>query len=281
MAAGDVSSYIGTTDVTMMYSVVDVAGINRISARVLGNAADAIAGMARGFATRAARDDSRPLVAMTMLGVTTPAGDAARQRLTAFGYEVLVFHATGAGGRSMEALAGSFAGVLDLTLIELANDLVGGVGTAGPDRLTAAGLLGIPQVVSLGALDMVKFGPTVPARFHDRHIHVHNPSVTVIRTTEAECAELGRMVAAKLRAAHGPTAMRIPLRGLSTLGAPGGPYHDPAADIALFSALRDALAGSAVEIHEVDTHLNDPAFGHAAADHLHRLITRAGIHAAS
>ncbi|WP_156722021.1 Tm-1-like ATP-binding domain-containing protein [Streptomyces apocyni] len=285
MASGDVAPYVGSADITMMYSVVDIAGINAVTAPILANAADAIAGMAQGFATtpRAVRaadlgSGGRPLVAASMAGVTTPGVDAARERLTELGYEVLVFHTSGAGGRSLETLAGQgvFAGVLDLTLSELADDLVGGILTAGPDRLRAAGARGTPQVVSLGALDMVKFGPldTLPERFRFRRVRIHNPSITVIRTTSDECAELGRRVAGKLRAAKGPTALCLPLRGLSTLGAPGGPYHDPRADDALFTAVREGLGGSSVEQVDVDTHINDPAFGRAAADRLHRLINK-------
>ncbi|MDX6352913.1 MAG: hypothetical protein QOF84_7703 [Streptomyces sp.] len=280
MAAGDVSPYVGTTDIAMMYSVVDIAGINRVSAPILANAADAIAGMAKGYAAASAAPppaDGRPLVAATMAGVTTPCVDAARERLTELGYEVLVFHTVGPGGRSMEALAGQglLAGVLDLTLSELADDLVGGHFGSGPDRLRTAGRHGLPQVVSPGALDMVKFGPlaSLPERFRDRHVLVHNPSVTVIRTTASESAHLGRGIAAKLRAATGPTALCLPLRGLSTLGEPGGIYHDPVVDATLFHALRDGLRGSTVELLEYDTHINDPAFARATADRLHAMIT--------
>ncbi|MGW6945903.1 Tm-1-like ATP-binding domain-containing protein [Streptomyces xanthophaeus] len=284
MASGDVAPYVGSADITMMYSVVDIAGINSISEPVLANAVEAVAGMAKAHA-RAALDlhrpprlgaGSRPLVAASMAGVTTTGVDAARERLTELGYEVLVFHVSGTGGRTLETLAGQgvFAGVLDLTLSEIADDLCGGILTAGPDRLTAAGRAGIPQVVSLGALDMVKFGPfeTLPDRARYRRVHVHNPSITVIRTTEDECTELGRRVAAKLKASTGPTAVCVPLRGLSTLGAPGGPYHDPGADRALFSALREGLRGSAARLYDYDTHINDPAFGRAAADRLHAMI---------
>lgn len=277
MASGDVSPYIGGTDLTMMYSVVDIAGMNRISIRVLANAADAIAGMAAGYAAGTLLPADRPLIGATMAGVTTPGVDAARQLLDVLGYEVLVFHTTGSGGRSVEAMAASglLSGILDPTLLELSNELVGGVGTAGPDRLETAGRLGLPQVVSLGALDMAKFGPEVPYRLRHRHVHVHNPSVTVVRTNAGECAELGRRVAAKLRKATGPTALYIPLRGLSTLGAPGGPYHDPSLDAVLFNSVRNGLAGSAVEIVEMDTHFNDPVFGRAMADHLHTLLVPA------
>jgi uncharacterized protein (UPF0261 family) len=289
MAAGDVSPYVGSADITMMYSVVDIAGVNSVSAPILANAADAVAGMAKGFAaagraplsTGPGADGGRPLVAASMAGVTTPGVDAARERLTGLGYEVLVFHASGTGGRTLETLSGQglFAGVLDLTLSELADDLCGGILTAGPDRLQAAGRRGIPQVVAPGALDMVKFGPadTVPARMRDRDMRVHNPSITVVRTTPRECAELGRRVAAKLRTATGPAAVCLPLRGLSTLGEPGGPYHDPAADEALFGALRDGLRGSSVDVVEIDTHINDPAFGRAASDLLHRMISGAPV----
>ncbi|WP_405725952.1 Tm-1-like ATP-binding domain-containing protein [Streptomyces sp. NBC_01537] len=278
MAAGDVGPFVGTADIAMMYSVVDIAGVNRISAPILANAADAIAGMAKGYAAAApAPPGGRPLVAATMAGVTTPGVDAARERLTELGYEVLVFHTVGPGGRTLEALAGQglLAGVLDLTLSELADDLVGGHFGAGPDRLRTAGREGVPQVVSPGALDMVKFGPlaSLPERFRARHVHVHNAAVTVIRTNASECAQLGRGIAAKLRAATGPTALCLPLRGLSSLGAAGGVYHDPVVDGTLFTALREGLRGSAVELLEFDTHINDPAFGRAAADRLHTMIS--------
>ncbi|MCP3754338.1 Tm-1-like ATP-binding domain-containing protein [Streptomyces sp. TBY4] len=284
MASGDTAPYVGSADITMMYSVVDIAGINSVSGPVLANAVAAVTGMAGAYARSALElrrpaplgSGPRPLIAASMAGVTTTGVDAARERLTELGYEVLVFHVSGTGGRTLETLAGQgiFAGVLDLTLSELADDLCGGILTAGPDRLSAAGRAGIPQVVSLGALDMVKFGPleSLPERVRHRRIHVHNPSITVIRTTGAECAELGRRVAAKLRAATGPTALCLPLRGLSTLGAPGGPYHDPDADGALFAALREGLRGSAARIHDYDTHINDPEFGRAAADRLHAMI---------
>ncbi|MFD3539258.1 Tm-1-like ATP-binding domain-containing protein [Streptomyces sp. NPDC058662] len=284
MASGDVAPYVGSSDIAMMHSVVDIAGINRVSGPILANAVQAIAAMAKVFArsalearrTPAAGAGSRPLVATSMAGVTTAGVDAARERLTELGYEVLVFHVSGMGGRTLETLAarGMFAGVLDLTLSELADDLCGGILTAGPDRLSAAGRAGIPQVVSLGALDMVKFGPleTLPEQPPHRRVHAHNPSITVVRTTPDECAELGRRVAAKLRAATGPTAVCVPLRGLSTLGTPGGPYHDPAADGALFSALREGLRGSAARLYDYDTHINDPGFGRAAADRLHAMI---------
>lgn len=277
MASGDVSPYVGAKDVAISYSVVDIAGINRISRQILGNAAAAIAGMARAYAARPATvAGERPLIAASMFGVTTPAVEAARARLERLGYEVLVFHATGAGGRALEGLAASglVAGVLDLTTTELADDLVGGVLSAGPDRLTAACASGIPQVVAPGALDMVNFGPreTVPERFTGRNLYVHNPTVTLMRTTPEEMAELGRRIAAKLREAIGPAAVFIPRHGVSALDTEGGPYADPSADRRCFTALRDGLDGSAVEVAELDTHINDPRFGQAMADRLHGMI---------
>jgi uncharacterized protein (UPF0261 family) len=207
-----------------------------------------------------------------MFGVTTPCVTAAREALEARGYEVLVFHATGTGGRAMEALmeGGFLTGVLDATTTELCDDLVGGVLSAGPDRLEAAGRLGLPQVVSLGALDMVNFGArdTVPERFADRNIYVHNPTVTLMRTTGAESAELGRRIARKLAAATGPTALFVPLGGVSMIDAPGQPFHDAEADAQLFEALRVGLAGSSVELVELPCNINDPEFSAAMVDKL-------------
>jgi uncharacterized protein (UPF0261 family) len=272
VASGDTRPYVGATDVTMMYSVVDIAGVNSVSARIIANAAAAIAGMA---AAAPPQLEGKPLVAATMFGVTTPCLTRARERLEQLGYEVLVFHATGSGGRSMEALAkdGFLAGVLDATTTELADELVGGVLSAGPDRLEAAGAAGVPQVVSLGALDMVNFGPreTVPERFEGRNLYVHNPTVTLMRTTKDECAELGRTIGRKLAAAQAPTAVFVPLGGVSMIDVPGQPFHDPDADAALFSSLKEALGGR-VELHERPEDVNDPAFADAMVDRLHELI---------
>jgi len=270
VASGDTRPYVGASDVTMMYSVVDIAGINTLSARILANAAGAIAGMAKAQAPE--RGGEKPLVGATMFGVTTPCVDAARQRLEELGYEVLVFHATGTGGRSMEALVrdGFISAVLDVTTTELADELVGGVFSAGEDRLEAAGEVGIPQVVSLGALDMVNFGPreTVPAQFEGRNLYVHNPTVTLMRTTPEECAELGRRVAIKLNASRGPVKLFVPLGGVSLISTGGQPFHDPEADAALFGALRENLADN-VELVEMDADVNDPGFAQAMADALH------------
>jgi uncharacterized protein (UPF0261 family) len=269
VASGDTRPYMGAVDITMTYSVVDIAGINGISARILTNAAGAIAGMATAEVPQVGGD--RPLVGATMFGVTTPCVTHARERLEELGYEVLVFHATGTGGQSFEALAtgGYLAGALDATTTELADDLVGGVLSAGPDRLEAVGAAGVPQVVSLGALDMVNFGPrdTVPERFEGRNLYVHNPTITLMRTTREECAELGRQIAAKLSAATGPVALFVPLRGVSMIDAEGQPFHDPEADAALFDALR-AGVGEGVELVELDCNINDEAFAVAMAEKL-------------
>jgi uncharacterized protein (UPF0261 family) len=279
MASGDVRPYVGVSDVTLMYSVVDVAGINSISRRVFGNAVAAIAAMAKAYEASAAQPavDEKPLIGASMFGLTTPAVDEARARLTELGYEVLVFHATGAGGKAMEALAGAgfLTGILDLTTTELADDLVGGVLTAGPHRLETAGRMGLPQVVSVGALDMVNFGPkeSIPASFDGRRFLVHNPTVTLMRTTEEEMATLGTSIATKLAAATGPVAVFLPLQGVSGIDVAGGPFEDAAADRALFAAIHKGLDGTGVPVTDLDCQINDNGFGLAAADALHALIT--------
>jgi uncharacterized protein (UPF0261 family) len=278
MASGDVSPYVGAKDVAIMYSVVDVAGINRISRLVLGNAAAAMAGMVAAQAAPKASDtDDRPLIAASMFGVTTPAVETARTRLAGLGYEVLVFHATGAGGRALEALAEArlVSGVLDLTTTELADDLVGGVLSAGPDRLTAAGAAGLPQVIGPGALDMVNFGPpdTVPDQFGGRLFFEHNPTVTLMRTTASEMAELGARIGRKAAAATGPAEVFWPERGISALDADGQPFWDPAADAACLDALDRELTAAGRTLRRIDAHINDPRFATAMADRLHQLIT--------
>ncbi|TDE09925.1 Tm-1-like ATP-binding domain-containing protein [Jiangella asiatica] len=269
-ASGDTRPYVGVTDLVLVPSVTDVAGVNRLSRRILANAAAAVAGMVSVQMPPA--DDDRPLVAASMFGVTTPCVTAARELLEDLGYEVLVFHMTGIGGRTLEELAatGWLAGVLDVTTTELADELVGGVFSAGETRLTAAAAAGLPQVVSVGALDMVNFGPrdTVPAEFADRLLYVHNPSVTLMRTTPAECAELGRRLATRLCAATGPASLFLPLRGVSAIAVEGGPFHDPVADAALFDAIRDTVDRGVVELVELDLDVNDPAFAAAMARRL-------------
>jgi uncharacterized protein (UPF0261 family) len=272
LASGDTRPYVGAVDVTMMYSVVDISGVNTVSARIIANAAAAIAGMAGAHVPAL---EQKPLVGASMFGVTTPCVTRARERLEELGYETLVFHATGTGGQSLEALVrgGYLAGVLDVTTTELADELVGGVLSAGPDRLEAAGAAGIPQVVSLGALDMVNFGPrdTVPERFGARTLYVHNPTVTLMRTTPDECAELGRTIGRKLSAAAGPTALFVPLKGVSAIAVEGQPFYNPDADGALLAGLHETLDDE-VEVHEVDTDINDPSFAVAMTDRLHELI---------
>jgi uncharacterized protein (UPF0261 family) len=273
LASGDTRPYMGSVDITMMYSVVDIAGINRISARIMTNAAAMIAGAAKAGVPDLGAE--KRLIGASMFGVTTPCVTAARERLEELGYEVLVFHATGTGGESMEALAraGYLAGVLDATTTELADELVGGVLSAGPHRLQAAGAVGVPQVVSLGALDMVNFGPreSVPARFAERNLYVHNATVTLMRTTPDESLELGREIGRKLTAAAGPTVLFVPLRGVSAIAVPGQVFHDADADAALLRGLDETLSAT-VERHDLDTDINDPAFAIAMADRLHELI---------
>lgn len=284
VASGDTRAYVGTSDVTMMYSVVDIAGINSLARRILANAAAAIAGMARVAAVERAvpvPTGDRPLVAATMFGVTTPAVTVAREWLEARGYEVLVFHATGAGGDTMERLVrdGIVTGVLDITTTELADELAGGVCAAGPGRLEGAGLMGIPQVVSLGALDMVNFGPreSVPARYADRRILVHNPAITLMRTSAAECVELGRRLADRLNRATGPLTVFIPAGGVSAVSTEGRPFHDPEADAALSGALRAGL-DPGIDVRELTTDINDPVFARAMAETFHDHYQRWAAH---
>ncbi|MBN9521143.1 Tm-1-like ATP-binding domain-containing protein [bacterium] len=272
LASGQVAPFVGTRDVMMMHSVVDVAGLNRISRVVLGNGAAAMAGMVRqGAGDRKPETTDKPVIAATMFGVTTPCVEAARAVLEQAGYEVLVFHATGTGGKTMEGLIrdGLVAGVLDITTTELADELAGGVLSAGPDRLTAAGAVGIPQVISVGALDMVNFGPpdTTPPRYADRRFYHHNPNVTLMRTTPDENAKLGAELARKASAARGPTAVMLPLRGVSAIDAGGKPFWWPEADAELFGAIRVGIGGGA-ELVERDEHVNDPAFAAACAGKL-------------
>jgi uncharacterized protein (UPF0261 family) len=277
VAAGNTRDYVGASDVAMMASVTDVAGINSISGRILANAAAAMAGMVQ--APPVELPDQRPLITATMFGVTTPCVTAARESLQQRGYEVLVFHATGTGGDAMEGLidSGFIAGVLDITTTELCDALVGGVLAAGPERLEVAGRNELPQVVSLGALDMVNFGArdTVPPQFEGRNLYVHNPSVTLMRTTPEECAELGRIIAGKLSRARGPVALFVPLKGVSAIDVEGGPFYDPAADEALFEALRANLSDN-VELHELEHNINDPEFAHAMVDRLIRYVEERG-----
>lgn len=275
VASGDTRSYVGGSDICMMHSVVDIAGINQISTRILGNAAQAISAMAKGYKDSAGPFSGKPLIGASMFGVTTACVDVARSRLEELGYEVLVFHATGTGGQAMEALiaSGLIQGVLDATTTELADELVGGVLSAGPDRLTAAGKHGVPQVVSLGALDMVNFGGrhTVPPQFEDRILLEHNPSVTLMRTTPDEAVELGRRIATRLNVAAGPTIVFIPRGGLSAVSEPGAPFHCPEADQALFESVVSNL-NPHVTVVDQDVAINDPGFARSMAETLDRII---------
>jgi uncharacterized protein (UPF0261 family) len=282
LASGQVRHYVGDKDVLMLNSVVDISGINRISRLVLTNAAAAMAGMVQALASTASgrignpsyEGEDKPLVAATMFGVTTKCVERARQVLEAAGYEVLVFHANGSGGLAMESLIndGLIAGVLDITTTELADELVGGVLSAGPDRLTAAARRGVPQVVSVGALDMVNFHApeTIPDKFRPRRFYRHNPSVTLMRTTPQENTKLGEELARKVSAATGPTAVMLPLRGVSAIDVAGQPFDDPQAREALFAAIRANLSG--VELIELDYHINDSEFAEAAAAKLLALM---------
>jgi uncharacterized protein (UPF0261 family) len=287
MASGNTAPYVDVKDITLMYSVVDIAGLNPLSRRILANAAGAVVGMVnsqitdavtfkdRGPGDSAAPD--RPLLAATMFGVTTPCVTMVRERLEQAGYDVLVFHATGTGGRAMEGLIedGYFAGVVDITTTEWCDEVVGGVLTAGPDRLGAAARKGLPQVVSVGALDMVNFGgiETVPEKFRDRNIYKHNATVTLMRTTPEECAAIGRRIADQLQRARGPVVLMLPLRGVSAIDAEGKPFADPEADRVLFDTLR-AHVGPNVRIVEEDAHINDPAFAEALAARMLELLQR-------
>ncbi|MCC6416686.1 MAG: Tm-1-like ATP-binding domain-containing protein [Gemmataceae bacterium] len=271
LASGQVRPYVGVRDILMMHSVVDISGLNRISRIVLANAAGAMIGMVKGQVEGAgmyANEADKPLLAASMFGVTTPCVEAGRRVLEQHGYEVLVFHATGIGGRTMEAFVsdGLVRGVLDITTTELADELVGGELSAGPDRLTAAALRGVPQAISLGALDMVNFGPraTVPEKFKDRRFYQHNPNITLMRTTPEENDRLGKEIAEKASAAKGPTAVLVPLRGVSAIDREGQPFWWPEADAALFQSLRNWVSPH-VRVIELDLHINDPAFAESAA----------------
>jgi uncharacterized protein (UPF0261 family) len=277
LASGQVRPWVGDKDILMLNSVVDILGINRISRLILTEAAAAMAGMVQ------QRSRSQPekvadklIVAATMFGVTTPCVTRAREILEAAGFEVLVFHATGNGGQAMESLIrdGLIAGVLDITTTELADELVGGILTAGPDRLTAAGSRAIPQVISVGALDMVNFGPpeTVPTEFKERKFYRHNPTVTLMRTTPEENRRFGEEICNKASGSKGPTCLMLPLQGISAIDRSGQPFDDPTARSALFNAIR-ARHGS-VELIEHDAHINDPDFAEAAARRLIAMLRR-------
>lgn len=277
LGSGQTRPYVGGKDILMLNAVADISGINRISRAVLGQAARAMAGLVK-FPPAAEPKTERRLIAASMFGVTTLCVQHAQKVLEQAGYEVLVFHATGNGGEAMEGLIadGLIAGVLDVTTTELADELVGGTLTAGPTRLTAAGKRGVPQVISVGALDMVNFGPrsTVPDKFRDRLFHVHNANVTLMRTTPDENRRLGEEIGRKAAAATGPTAVMLPLRGVSAIDAEGKVFDDSAARNALFDGIRGTHGK--VELVELDKHINDLAFAEALANKLLELMSGSG-----
>jgi uncharacterized protein (UPF0261 family) len=280
VASGNVAPYVGVKDIVMVPSIVDVAGLNRVSRQILTQAAGAIAGMVSAVSALATApaEPAKPLIVASMFGNTTQAVERARQQLEAAGYEVLVFHATGTGGRTMESLieAGLVTGVLDLTTTEWADELVGGVLNAGPTRLEAAARRGVPAIIAPGCLDMVNFGPpeTVPAKFANRRFYQHNPQVTLMRTTPAECAELGRIIATKANLSVGPVTVLLPLRGISIISRSGEAFHDPDADRALFDAIRNHLRRD-LRVKEYDCAINDTEFADACAHELLANIERA------
>jgi len=268
LASGNTAPYVGTSDIAMLPAVVDVQGLNRISRTILARAAGAICGMVEADVTGSAE---KPLVVASMFGNTTKCIEAAVPLLEAAGYEVLVFHTTGIGGRALEALvaSGLVAGVLDVTTTELADEVVGGVLSAGSERLDAAARHGVPAVVAPGCLDMVNFGErqTIPEAFAGRTFYVHNPQVTLMRTTPDECTTLGRLVAKKLNASCGPVSVLLPRGGISVISAPGGPFHDPAADEALFTTIERGLRPD-IPCTSLDCTINDPAFARTCVEAL-------------
>lgn len=263
LAAGNVAPYVGTKDIVMFPSIVDVSGLNRISRVLFTRAAGAICGMVE-VEPPVAKE--KPLIVASMFGNTTQCVNTAKRLLEEAGYEVLVFHATGMGGRIMESLieSGMVSGVLDVTTTEWADELVGGTLGAGPSRMDAAGKAGVPAVVAPGCLDMVNFGErtSVPQKFAGRLFYQHNPQVTLMRTTPAECAELGRILADKVNAYTAPVTFILPLQGISVISAPGGLFHDAAADSALFESVQVNLHKN-IRVIEIDALINDEVFAHA------------------
>ncbi|WP_372056986.1 Tm-1-like ATP-binding domain-containing protein [Tistrella mobilis] len=266
VASGDVAPYVGPNDIAMLYSVVDLAGLNSISRRVLGNAANMMAGAVTRLLPDVAEPE-KPALGLTMFGVTTPCIEQVVARLEA-DYECFVFHATGTGGRTMEKLAdsGRLAGMIDVTTTEVADLLMGGVMSAGEDRLGAAIRTRLPYVGSCGALDMVNFGglETVPARYRDRQLHVHNAQVTLMRTTPEENDRMGRWIGERLNRMEGEVRFLLPLGGVSVIDVPGAPFHDPEADAALFAALRETVRQTdRRRLVDLPHAVNDAAFAEA------------------
>jgi len=274
VAGADVSAYVGVKDIVMVPSIVDVAGINRISRPIFAAAAGAICGMLQ---TDVPAADDRPLIVASMFGNTTDCVGAAKKILEQAGYEVLVFHATGTGGRTMESLVteGLITGVLDVTTTEWADELVGGVLSAGPQRLEAAARGGVPAVVTPACMDMVNFWApaTIPEKFKDRKFYQHNPDITLMRTTPEECEQLGRVLAEKVNLSTAPVSVLFPLRGLSVIDAPEGPFWWPEADQALLAALKKDIR-SDIPVVEMDCNVNDHPFAKACAERLLEGMTK-------
>jgi uncharacterized protein (UPF0261 family) len=272
MASGEVRRYVGDKDIFMLNSIVDIAGVNRISRPIFDQAARAMAGLVLHAPVENSRD--KPLIAATMFGVTTPCVQAAKQILAEAGYETVVFHATGSGGAAMESLVreGQFVGVLDITTTELADEIVGGFLTAGPTRLTTASEKGIPQVVSVGATDMVNFfePESVPKRFHGRKFYNHNATTTLMRTTAEENRTIGEWIGKRIAATQSPASVLFPLRGVSAIDAEGKPFDDPHARTACLEGIQSYLTDDKLSL--LDLHINDPAFAKAAAEKLLSLL---------
>ena len=268
LASGNTAQYIGVKDIVMFPSIVDIAGLNRISSQILTRAARAICGMVEAVLPIT---QDKPIIVASMFGNTTDCVQHARKLLEQKGYEVLIFHATGSGGRVMESLieSGLVAGVLDITTTEWADEIVGGVLSAGPTRLEAAARLGVPAIVCPGCLDMVNFlGPeTIPEKFKGRTLYPHNPQVTLMRTSPAEAAEIGLIIAEKLNASIGPITVMLPLGAISGISVPGKPFHDPAADEALFAAIKKNLRHD-IRVVELDNRINDSFFAEACVREL-------------
>ena len=277
VASGDVKPYVGPADICMMYAVTDVSGINRISERVLSNAAHALAGMIL-HVRRESQAVTKPAIGLTMFGVTTPCVQAVSKALEEQ-YDCLTFHATGTGGQSMEKLvdSGLLTAVIDVTTTEVADELVGGVFSAGPQRMEAIIRARIPYVGSCGALDMANFHAwdTVPERFRDRNLYKHNQNVTLMRTTPQENAAIGEWIAAKLNRMEGPVRFLIPEGGVSLLDSPGKAFWDPAADKALFSSIETRFRPTSTRrLIKLPYNINDPEFAQALVDQFHEITAQ-------
>jgi uncharacterized protein (UPF0261 family) len=275
LASSDVRGFVGVKDIMMVPAIVDISGLNRISRGVFTRAAAAVCGMVE---ARVPKAEDKPLIVASMFGNTTKCVEAARAIVERKGFEVLVFHAVGVGGQTMESLieAGQVAGVLDVTLTEWADELAGGVLSAGPTRLEAAAKTGTPAVIAPGCLDIINFwGPeTIPEKYRDHRIYKHNEKQYLVRTTPEENVQLGKIIAGKLNMSTGPVEVFIPLGGISVISSPGGPYYWPEADAALFESLRTNLRKD-IPYHELDLNINDPEFARAMAEGLLAM----GLHA--